>query len=365
MSDEYRIDSHKLMFHPQRVAKWLSAGDDWEKLKSVYPIYIEMSPTGICNHRCIFCGMDYIGYKPRSLDYELMPSIISEMADLGVKSIMFAGEGEPLLYKDIIKLTKLTHSAGIDVAFTTNGVLMNKNFVDKALRSVKWIKVSIDAGTDSTYKLIHGTEKKDFNTVLDNLKYAVAFREKEKISCTLGAQMLLLPENADEIETLAKLCRDTIGLDYLIIKPYSQHMYSHTKRYKDLDYASFEQKAKSAIALSTERFQVIYRGNAISRCSDDSARYRNCHAVPFFWAHVMSNHDVYSCSAYLQNTSFLLGNLKKDSFRSIWEGQKRKGNFEMMNSSFDINTCRINCRMSSINEYLQQLKAPGEHDNFI
>ena len=30
MSDKYAIDSHKLAFHPQRVAQWIEAGDDLE-----------------------------------------------------------------------------------------------------------------------------------------------------------------------------------------------------------------------------------------------------------------------------------------------------------------------------------------------
>jgi len=44
MSDKYSIDSHKLGLHPLRVSKWLEAKDDWDKLKKIYPIYVEISP---------------------------------------------------------------------------------------------------------------------------------------------------------------------------------------------------------------------------------------------------------------------------------------------------------------------------------
>ncbi len=365
MSDEYRIDSHKLMFHPERVAQWLEAGDDWEKAKKVYPIYLEISPTGACNHRCVFCAMDYVGYKPRSLDMNVMKRVLPEMGQLGVKSVMFAGEGEPLLYKNICKLAKLTVDSGIDIAFTSNGVLLTQQVVEDVIFITTWIKVSIDAGTPATYAAIHGTKDSDFTKVTGNLKYAIDYRNKNRLSCTIGAQVLLLPENSHELETLAKICRDDIGLDYLVIKPYSQHMFSKTRRYKELNYEPLLERAKEATLLSNNNFKVVYRSETTKSHINRRRRFKACNAVPFFWAHVMANHDVYGCSAYLQDERFLLGNLEGSSFREMWGGNRRRKNFEMMRSDFCVKKCRVNCRMDAINEYLWQLQEPHGHVNFI
>ena len=98
MNDIYSIDSHKLIFHPTRVSKWLESQNNWDKQKEIYPIYVEISPYGGCNHRCTFCGLDYMGYDKKSLDYDVLKNTLTNMAENGVKSVMFAGEGEPLLF---------------------------------------------------------------------------------------------------------------------------------------------------------------------------------------------------------------------------------------------------------------------------
>ena len=36
MSDQYAIDGHKLIYHPQRVSQWLQAGQDWDRAKQEY-----------------------------------------------------------------------------------------------------------------------------------------------------------------------------------------------------------------------------------------------------------------------------------------------------------------------------------------
>ncbi len=364
MTDEHRIDGHKLMFHPERVSQWQNGRQDWKEAKSIYPIYVEISPMGACNHRCTFCAVDYIGYQNRSLDADTLKNCLTDMAQLGVKSVMFAGEGEPALYKPLPEVLDLCSRVGIDASMTTNLVPFTKNNVDSFLKNCKWIKASINAGTRETYSQIHQCDPADFDRVLKNVELAVETREKKGYSCTLGAQMVLLPENTDEAYVLAEKLK-SLGADYLVIKPYSQHNSSTTRQYENIDYEQKLTLEDDLVKLNGDGFNVVYRKLTIQRAIAQEHDFKVCHSTPFFWAYIMASGDVYGCSAYLEDERFCYGNLSEKKFQKIWEGEKRRKNFHFIKDDLNIEDCRMNCRMWSANQYLWELDHPGPHNNFV
>lgn len=364
MSDKYSIDSHKLILHPARVAKWYEAKDDWDKLKKVYPIYVEISPYGGCNHRCTFCALDYMGYENIGLDFDVLKETLSDMATNGVKSVMFAGEGEPLLFKDLDLIVEHCSKVGIDTSLTTNFVPSNQKAVQRYVKNCSWIKVSLNAGTAKTYSEIHQAKEIDFDRVMQNLKNALEYREQNNLKCTIGVQMLLLPENKDEAVVLAKKCKE-LGVDYLVIKPYSQHLSSETTKYENIDYSKMMDVQEEVESISDENFSVIFRANTMKKYVEKKQPYDKCHSTPFFWGYIAADGKVFGCSAYLGKDEFCYGNIYDNTFSEIWESQKREDSYNYIQNELDIKNCRTNCRMDEVNRYLWRLKNPQEHDNFI
>jgi len=354
--DKYKIDSHKLIYHIRRV-------NDWMDGKITYPIYIEISPTGSCNHRCTFCGLDFMEYQKRKLVLGVLKDRIVELSKLGVKSIMYGGEGEPLLHRNIAEIIEFTEQNAIDTAVTTNGVVLKQALTEKILSKTKWIKISINAGTAQTYAAIHGTKERDFNTVIKNISYAAEYKDKNKLTCTLGAQIILLPENEGEIELLAKISKD-IGLNYLVVKPYSQHTQSKTRFYEKIKYSKYLYLIDKLQNYNSVQFQVIFRLNSMKKWDDHSRRYQKCFALPF-WSYIDSGGNVWGCSIYLEVEKFHYGNIYEETFEEIWKGDKRMKSLQFVNEKLDISHCRVNCRMDEINRYLWDLKNPVEHVNFI
>lgn len=353
--DSFRIDSHKLIYHIPRVYRWLQG-------KDIYPIYIEIGLCGGCNQRCTFCAFDYLKYKPYILDEKCLNNFISSAGRNGVKSIMYAGEGEPLLHKRVAEIVCFTRKNNIDVAITSNAVMFSKNLAERCLPYLSWFRASINAGTPQMYSLIHKANSQDFNTVLNNLKETVRIRNKKRYSCTIGVQFLLISQNYSEVTVLAHKIKD-LGVDYLIIKPYSQHPQSRNKISYKFYYKDFFYLKEELEKISTNSFQIIFRQHSMEKLKEEIP-YKHCLGLPFV-SFITASGDVYPCSMFFGRKDFIFGNICKGSFKEIWEGKKRTRIMDMIYKKWDTRKCRKACRLDEINRYLWELRNPSNHVNFI
>lgn len=353
MEDKIRMDSHKLIYHPDRVARW-------QKGENIYPIEVEISPSGACNHRCIFCAVDYIGYQPDYLNKDILMKNIRIMAEKGLKSVICSGEGEPLLNKDMPEIANEIKSCGVDVAMSSNGALFCREIAESCLHAFTWIRFSISSFEQMSYDKIQRGKQGDLDRVKANLADAVAVKKLQNAATTLGVQCLLMPENIHQIADMAKELKE-IGIDYFTIKPYSQHLHSQNKM--QIDYSQMLELGEALNQITTKDFAIYFRANAMQKMHKEKC-YQECYGMPFM-THIDAKGNVWPCVAHIGNEAYCFGNIYENTIEEIWEGSKRRDVMELLRKQ-DINkVCREACRLDEINKYLDELKHPGEHVNFI
>lgn len=353
MTGNIRMDSHKLIYHPDVVSRW-------QKGENIYPIELEIGLTNACNHRCIFCAIDYTEYKPDMLDGELLKKNLRELAPKGVKSIVFAGEGEPLLHKEAPDIINTTKSLGIDAAMSTNGVFLTPEVSRECLKSLTWIRFSVAGITDDTYNKIQCGKPGDLKKVLFNIEEAVKVKREQNLYTTLGVQILLLPDNKDEVVQMGKELRK-IGVDYFTIKPFSQHPQS--RHILQVDYKEMLELENEVNELQTDNYKIYFRAHAMQKLGAKRC-YKHCWALPFM-VYMDAKGNLWPCIVFMGKEEMKYGNLYENSFVEIWEGSYRKQMVDyFMNMDLEKN-CKKLCRLDEMNIYLNELKYPGEHVNFI
>ena len=282
------------------------------------------------------------------------------MGQKGLKSVICSGEGEPLLNKNMPDIANGIKACGVDVAMSSNGALFTKDKAKECLGAFTWIRFSVASMEGESYDKIQRGKLGDLEKVKENLTEAVGIKRDRKLKTTLGVQCLLLPDNMAQLPDMARQCRE-IGVDYLTIKPYSQHL--HSENTFQIDYEAMLTLENEVKQYETDRFSVYFRANAMKKVHQEKS-YRQCLGLPFM-THIDAKGNVWPCVAHIGTKEFCYGNIYEQSFEEIWEGTRRQEILHQLHK-LDINkVCREACRLDEINRYLDDLKNPGEHVNFI
>lgn len=353
----YFFDDHKLIYHIERVNKYIYESD-------CFPLYMEISPIGNCNHRCIFCAYDYIGHPNKRLETNVVIKFIDEIAACGIKSLLYAGEGEPLLHPDIDKFIVHSKNTGIDVGLFTNAQFLKEDLLDKILPSLTFIRVSFNGGSRENYAAIHDVKPEVFDTVVKNMEVAAKIKSKGKLETDVGLQYVLLPENIDYLIDAVKRMRET-GINYFVIKPFVQQ--SHLQAYQmkgQFDLNAIEETLNKAESLSHENFKVIARKASFENYG--KRKYQHCYGTAFISV-LNSSGDIATCLPYWDKKEFVFGNIYENTFKEIWLGEERKKIKAYLEDELDAaESCPPNCRPNAINGFLWEIKNPSvKHVNFI
>ena len=347
------IDGTKLIHHTERLA-------DWVKGEEIFPVHLDIAPAGACNHRCTFCIVDYKDNRKGFLDGDVLIKLLQDAAACGVKSILFAGDGEPLLNRRLPDAIEEGAKAGLSMALNTNAVYLTPEVAERVLPHLEWMRISIAAGTAPTYSAIHKTKERDFERVFDNIAHASKFKREHGLKCTIGIQQILLDENKHEIVQLAQRVKDAGG-DYFTVKRFAEQDLNAYSTDVDI-YKQCEEDFLRAEELSTDDFQVIIRRNNFA--DDGTRHYDRCLGLPFL-AYVLADGHIYTCCGFYGEKDFSYGSLYEQSFKEIWTGKLKNEVIHRIETTLDVHKCMKHCRHHNINKLAWDLRNPPDHVNFI
>lgn len=348
----FDLDGHKLNYHPKIVSDFIENGH-------ASPIYAEISPSGNCNHRCIFCHYNYLGHKGFFKEGR-MNSLLKEFSASGIRSVVFAGTGEPLLHPETVEAAALSKKLGMDTAISTNGTLLKDGDFDILANSLTWIRFSLNGGSPKNYAELHKAKEEDYLKVLANIKKLKSAKNAAASSITIGVQYILLPQNIDFVFEAARAVKEA-GADYFVIK----HFYGHSENVFDIEK---EWPSKAVLDKLRGRAGEISDGKFSFMVRDKShllARraYDKCYGLPFI-IYIREDGEAYTCFSFQHDKKTSLGNVFGKTFGEVWNS--RQGVLDYINTKIDKNKCQPNCRHHQINSYLWEIKHPSiEHINFI
>jgi len=131
--------------------------------------YLRISLTERCNLRCVYCMPEEgIALRPKSefMNTHEVVRMAEAFVGLGVKKIRLTG-GEPLVRSDAKEIFEKLSGLPVELAITTNGILIDK-FIDTLKTSgIRSINVSLDSLSKEKFNSI--TRRNDFDKVISNI----------------------------------------------------------------------------------------------------------------------------------------------------------------------------------------------------
>jgi MoaA/NifB/PqqE/SkfB family radical SAM enzyme len=291
------------------------------------PLYVKIKVNYGCNLKCEMCKRWRETREP-PISMERFKEIITELAELGCQKIHFSG-GEPMLRPQLPDLVEYATGLGIRVTLTTNGTLIDKvkakRLVEAGLRGVN---VSIDSPIRKMHEKIRGVQgsfKLTTRAVALFRKYARKGKLTVRINTVVGrsnyATLASLPDLAHEL-----------GADGINLIPVDDHCGEHlSMRKKDIALFNseiapiIESRANElGINIADEDAYPFGRGDSevrLGRAGRYAFGYYNkfpCYAA---WTHSLIDFNglVYVCCMTREQIQ-PLGDVRKQSFREIWEG---------------------------------------------
>jgi len=280
------------------------------------PIYMGIDLTEKCNLRCIHCRVSTSKDKLNEIPLNKVKDLIDELSRMKVIQIILSG-GEPFIRNDIFEILEYCVKKGIpDLIVVTNGLLLNKEKIDKLKKSgLKKITVSLD-GLKESHEKIRG--KGTFEKTLDVIKKLVNNNFEVKVTITLNKL------NKKDITELSTILKQT-G-----IKKINVGNLMPCGRGKELWTKALDENEKKDLLNKSKKINKKYGKNFISfessflqepnisEAEKKIISYLGCRGGRTYCA-ILANGDVVACKML---PHMIAGNIYKYKFSNIWRNDE-------------------------------------------
>ena len=324
------------------------------------PEVAEFFITNYCSFRCHHCRCADTHEGAYSyIQPSLFKKIIDDLSLAGCKYIEFGGGGEPLEHPDILTLLQYIRGKNMRCGIITNGYALidNEALVDEILFIADWIRISMDAVSNETFRAVHGRDDLSY----DKLKYSLKSLAK-KASCIndtiirtrLGIKIIIQQLNQYELENSLDEALE-IKADYLQFKWLENHFFAVPKeKRKQINECIRVLKAKGERKITID-FLPGYGGD------DNSTIDQPC-LLSVLHPLIDWDCNVYICAFFHhRKNNHCLGNLAKQTFEEIWNNPEHKKRIE----SVDRHQCVPNCPLKRYNPIVDFIKQEGYRFHYI
>lgn len=356
---QLNLDATKLAHHKFRVDAWLRG-------ERIAPVTIDMAMTQKCSYACTFCYAGLQANPSAPVPWEVYDGFLEDCTKIGhepgegVKAISLVSDGESTENPYYCQFIKTAKSRGIDVASGTNGLRLKQEELPDIVQNLTYLRFNFNARHPERYAAIMGTSVKNFHRVVANIKEAVRLKRELKSEVTIGLQMVLLPEYADEVLPLALFGRE-LGVDYTIVK----HCSDDSDGRLGVDYSWYTspialELLHAAEDLSTDDYSVQVKWSKIKTGKD--RQYSKCFGTVLH-LQMSGTGLVAPCGSFFNERykDKWIGDIRTHRFRDIWAGERYWAVLDFLKSEhFDPRKeCALLCLQENSNKALFDLVENG------
>lgn len=350
---------------PSKVFRHLDRLDAWQQGAKAAPVTVEIDLTNVCSLGCQSCHFRHThvagpwaardagrpnGFEGTGTmaDAAMLHRALGEMAEAGVKGVVFTGGGEPTLHPQFAQIVRRAHDVGLQIGLYTLGGHIGAELGALLSRVCAWVVVSLDAADARTYSREKGVPAGRFTAACEGITRLVGG------AATIGVSFLLHRDNWTRTAEMVALSR-SLGATYTTFRPTIQTADADlAQMVGDRSWVTEALPTLAALALEPD---VEIDPDRYVEYRDWAGRgYPTCFGVRLV-TQVTPDGRVWICPNRRGLPGSELGNLHAQPFAEIWAAHPGQWT--------DFSACRAMCRLHLVNTVLAEVYQPRAHEAFV